>query len=307
MSLQSLIDTVVNELGLPEPIGYGANSTLWTSDGGSKVNRIRQFVYRAAKLALDGAHWAELRNEGTITLASGQATYALPTDFHSWIYETEWDRTNDWPLIGPISPQEWQARVSGSITTIPRKTYTVRGRTSKEIVIYPTPAAGDDGALLYYEYQSNQWFLPILWVTSTSYSTGDYVSYEGNIYVSGTTATSGATPPTHTSGSASDGAVTWTWVNPGTIPSSNADDQRLPAFRTGDDIILIDEDFIAAGAVWLYNRSRGVEYREQRADWYQDLKRLPLKKRGAKSLDLTGGVRNPFLSRANLPETGYGS
>ena len=50
------------------------------------------------------------------------------------------------------------------------------------------------------------------WVTSTVYSAGDYVYNEQKIYQTAVGGTAGATPPTHSSGDASDGGVTWTYV-----------------------------------------------------------------------------------------------
>jgi hypothetical protein len=50
------------------------------------------------------------------------------------------------------------------------------------------------------------------WTTGVAYIIGDWVSNAGNIYRATTAGTSGATAPTHTSGTASDGAVTWLFV-----------------------------------------------------------------------------------------------
>lgn len=51
------------------------------------------------------------------------------------------------------------------------------------------------------------------WVTSTSYTAGDFVNSGGLIYEANTTGTSGATAPVHTSGIASDGGVDWIYVS----------------------------------------------------------------------------------------------
>jgi hypothetical protein len=51
------------------------------------------------------------------------------------------------------------------------------------------------------------------WVTSTSYTSGDFVKNAGNLYQATTSGTSGGTAPTHTSGTASDGGVTWQFVS----------------------------------------------------------------------------------------------
>lgn len=48
-----------------------------------------------------------------------------------------------------------------------------------------------------------------LWTTSTAYVEGDQVYFGTNIYEATTAGTSGGTPPTHTTSTASDGGVTW--------------------------------------------------------------------------------------------------
>lgn len=50
------------------------------------------------------------------------------------------------------------------------------------------------------------------WSSGFGYSIGDKVTSNGNIYVSSSSGTSGVTAPTHISGSASDGAVNWIYV-----------------------------------------------------------------------------------------------
>ena len=53
------------------------------------------------------------------------------------------------------------------------------------------------------------------WTTGVAYTSGDYVTYLGKLYQSGTTATAGSRPPIHSSGAESDGAVSWTFVHDG--------------------------------------------------------------------------------------------
>ncbi|MBP2644069.1 MAG: hypothetical protein H6Q67_1956 [Firmicutes bacterium] len=63
------------------------------------------------------------------------------------------------------------------------------------------------------------WFLitymdagaPALWVASTAYAANDVAYYGKNVYTCTTAGTSGTTAPTATSGTATDGTVTWTW------------------------------------------------------------------------------------------------
>ena len=51
-----------------------------------------------------------------------------------------------------------------------------------------------------------------IWVTGTAYATADRVYYAKKIYEAQSGGTSGVTPPTHTTGAVSDGAVTWVFI-----------------------------------------------------------------------------------------------
>jgi len=53
------------------------------------------------------------------------------------------------------------------------------------------------------------------WTTGTAYTAGQMVSNGGNIYISTNTTTSGATAPTHVSGTVTDGAVNWRYIGAG--------------------------------------------------------------------------------------------
>ena len=51
------------------------------------------------------------------------------------------------------------------------------------------------------------------WTTGTAYVSGDYVSNASKCYIATTSGTSGATAPSHTTGTVSDGAVSWLYVS----------------------------------------------------------------------------------------------
>jgi hypothetical protein len=86
-------------------------------------------------------------------LTFSQVQYDLPSDWQSEIPQTEWDRTNRWPLIGPQSPQSWQSFKSGIVYAGPRQRFRIQGNT---IVINPPPP---DGLLFASEYISNAWII----------------------------------------------------------------------------------------------------------------------------------------------------
>lgn len=91
---------------------------------------------------------------GTATgssLVFGQVQYALPSDWLKQIPQTEWDRSNRWPLLGPQSPQDWQSFKSGIVYAGPRLRFRILGNT---LAINPPPAASLN---LAFEYISNGW------------------------------------------------------------------------------------------------------------------------------------------------------
>lgn len=65
------------------------------------------------------------------------------------------------------------------------------------------------------DHSSPQWFAPAKggWRTGKSYTSGDYITANNKVYQASTTGTSGATAPSHTSGTVSDGGVDWLWIH----------------------------------------------------------------------------------------------
>lgn len=68
--------------------------------------------------------------------------------------------------------------------------------------------------MFYFDTSDTAWRTPQrgLWYSGTAYSVGDYVLSEFKLYQATTAGTSGGLPPIHTSGSVSDGVVTWLFV-----------------------------------------------------------------------------------------------
>jgi len=92
----------------------------------------------------------------TLTGASFQfsrVAYDLPSDWLSEIPQTEWDRTNRWPLLGPQSPQDWQSFKSGIVYAGPRQRFRIQ---ENQILINPPPP---NGLLFSLEYISNGWVI----------------------------------------------------------------------------------------------------------------------------------------------------
>ena len=71
--------------------------------------------------------WEQFHKELAISLIAGQGGYDLPADWAYFIDQTQWDRTNRWPLLGPKSPAEWAYVKGGMLASFPRTRYRVMG------------------------------------------------------------------------------------------------------------------------------------------------------------------------------------
>lgn len=104
----------------------------------------------------EGQTWRELTREHTFRTAEGTTDYALPQDLVSIIRGTMFNRSQQWEMYGPDSPQDWQQE----------QTWDVRGfEQSYRIIVDQTTGAqrlhifGNivDDEQIVYEYCSRYW------------------------------------------------------------------------------------------------------------------------------------------------------
>jgi hypothetical protein len=94
--------------------------------------------------------WTKLTKQKTFTtVAANEQTGALADDFSRFLDGSIWDRTQDRPVWGPMSPQQWQQEQAGPTFTTMYYGFRLRGN---DWLMTPTPTAGDTIA---YEYVSN--------------------------------------------------------------------------------------------------------------------------------------------------------
>ncbi len=175
-------------------------------------------VKALAMLHVEGAalrrdySWDVLKRLHTVTLVDGTQTYALPADFERHVFGTHWDSGMSLPA-SIANSQDWQYVNKANFVYTPSKIVRCWTWLDNQIYLYSTPDSTDAGNTITFEYQSATWIKYRTWSAITSYSSGNKVWYNGNRYtwVSGTT--SGSTPPTHTTGTASDGGVTWAYTS----------------------------------------------------------------------------------------------
>jgi hypothetical protein len=83
--------------------------------------------------------WAQFTKEWVFdndNVLTGE--YPLPDDWNYFRDQTQWDRTDHWPLLGPKSPQEWAWLKGSLVAALPRQRYRV---ANDKLMIWPKPAA----------------------------------------------------------------------------------------------------------------------------------------------------------------------
>jgi hypothetical protein len=122
---------------------YGETDQNWV--------QLRNLLEELGEELLRKHAWSHLQKTHTFNTADGTASYALPTDFHRLIDQTEWNRTQDLPLGGPVSPQGWQLLQALSSSLSVTQLFRIYGNL---VYIHPTPSAIESVA---FEYQSRYW------------------------------------------------------------------------------------------------------------------------------------------------------
>lgn len=221
--------------------------------------------------------WPQLKRGYTFNTQTAASRYQLPGDFYRLLDSSQWDATNEWPLRGPISDFQFNVRTFSVVSLQTRKAFRILGPTNYLFSTSPyaqrsrgwfeiDPAGENNTDELYLGYLSCNWIQPRDWVASTSYTAGAIRSGNGYVYRTAAGGTSGSTRPNWTTGSDTDGAVTWTvYAEPYECNSTNTN-------LHDDDICLFDDDLMIEGLRWAYLRAKKQDYEQERADWEQMVK-----------------------------------
>ena len=171
--LLELVQQVCDELMISRPTVVASSTDPQTRQLFALLNRLGTDIARQYP-------WQSLNREYVITTVADQTAYALPADWQSQIPQTEWDRTNRWPLLGPQSPQNWQSFKSGIVYAGPRERFRIQGNM---INVMPAPPAGLQFS---FEYISSGWVNSALGVAQSRYLLdSDYAVYPDSLLITG--------------------------------------------------------------------------------------------------------------------------
>lgn len=152
-TLLSIVQNVCEETGFMEaPAAVAA-----APSNDRAVKQLHRIVNKVGKAIRDKYWWRVLQKEYALTLVTSTAAYAKPADFNFIMPETIWNRSDYWPIRGPLAAIDWQQIKSGAISIQPYQRFRIKGANSLCVFIDPTPTSSENGQSVYYEYCSTNW------------------------------------------------------------------------------------------------------------------------------------------------------
>lgn len=143
-SLLELVQDAADRIGITRP-----TSVIGSSDPGARM--LLQCAQAEGRELARRHAWQGLTFEKTfVSVASESQTDALPSDFDRIVQDTFWNRTQQWPIGGPMTPQDYADLVARGVNPM-HSVFRIRGNA---ILLAPAPAAGETMA---YEYVSKFW------------------------------------------------------------------------------------------------------------------------------------------------------
>lgn len=255
MALTTILDLTKQALW---DIGVSPPNSIISSTDPNQL-QIKSIVYSQARFLRSEREWPQQKKLHTFSTTASRSKYPLPTDFYAMSGDTAFDQTGRLPLTLPIS--DAQATFDKYYLQLVDEPFGVRtfgpdfnpSTSGGQFEVIPTPSST---LTFSFEYLTNRLFLPPHWTTSTEFAASTYCNANGNIYFTTAGGTTGATIPSHTSGSVSDGTVTWLYVT----------DQSYQTIILDTDFCIFDDALMSIGIQWRYKKAKGLDFSVEYAE-----------------------------------------
>lgn len=164
MGRQATANVIINRAALEVGL-LPSNDAVASSD--KAFVQLTGLLTSAGQELVELQPWQVLRKAYQVvvgtTTAKSSGVYALPADFAYMIDQTGWDRTNNVPMFGPLTPQGWTYLEGRDLVS---STIYAQFRLDQNCLeLYPKPPP--DGTDINFEYISRNW------VQSTDAIAGD--------------------------------------------------------------------------------------------------------------------------------------
>lgn len=165
MSLLSVVQEAADLLSIPRPEFVAGNTD-------QQVRQLFAIANEEGKNLAGSYDWQVMREQHTFTtVAAADQTSAVPADLDRFISNSFFNRTTRRSVIGPITPQQWQA-----IQAQPQlnRVFLAFVQRHGSFLVTPTPTAGETIA---YEYISTNWCRSSALVPQSKYLIDSDVAY----------------------------------------------------------------------------------------------------------------------------------
>ena len=148
ITAQDIINRAAIECGL-EP------STDVFADPNPSFVQLRNLITTCGQDLTESYPWEILRREHNIvtTVPPDTGVYDLPVDFGYMIPQTGWERAENVPLGGPLSPQQWSYLFGRDLVSF--TIYASFRIMENKFNVFPQPPP--DGLDIFFEYISRNW------------------------------------------------------------------------------------------------------------------------------------------------------
>jgi hypothetical protein len=142
----NVISDAAIELGL---VSEAVSDPFSSSD--TKIVQLVALLKNAGRELVLAHPWSHLQLTHTFTTSAGVAQYTLPLAVSRLVDQTQWNRSTQLPLGGPLSAQGWQHLKADSVGGVVDVYFRQRGAT---LELHPTPASAMTIAM---EYLTRYW------------------------------------------------------------------------------------------------------------------------------------------------------
>lgn len=139
MSILTIAQNVAMEAGFSSP-----TSVIGNAD--EVAIQLLALIKRETRALSDRFEWQSLRKRYSFPFVNGTESYSLPSDFKDFIQNTMWNSITRRPLIGPITPEEYEIQKNYLVTSAIDHMFYIYGSL---LYIFPVPATTDT---IKYEY-----------------------------------------------------------------------------------------------------------------------------------------------------------
>lgn len=235
--------------------------------------QVRQILIDVLEELRSYTYWQHLVKTYTVATSANRAKYPLPKDFMALTPKTQWNSSRQLRLNGP----QLDSQMSGYLYGVDNNTYNYAFRIvgpdfndetdGGQIELSPTPTSAEN---LVFEYLTSNLFIPPNWTQGQTISgSGVYRNANGYNYVSTGGGTTGSDSPDHTSGTESDGAVSWTFYG----------DEYIEA-NSDSDFIIFDPDIVKLGMIYKWKQRKGEEYQAEEMEYRKKIDASVARMRG---------------------------